>query len=226
MIEQFMKIKDKETLYCPRCTSPLILGQGYRRYQTLVEHVCGDDRISEKEYYICSSERCPTRISDSFWDWYGSSYISNSCDPKIFIMECSSALNSGQRQFDISNKHIDIQLLHLIWFRLILEKYRVPDQMGVNILGYKYKFKGLVKSGAEWCYYTPGIKMFFFCLNKFNNARKKLQENPESTWSEQQMLQELKCPKEDKRWWKMLSAWWLNLLHPGLKEKLQCKKKI
>lgn len=223
--ERYLGLVKPDPLYCPRCGALLILGEGTKRYETLVEHVQsnGYREPPPKEYYICSNNLCLTKKFDCFWDWYGTFYGWGDHDKnnEMFMLDFSAALNSGQRNFDLSYKKKSIPILHLIWFRLILEKYCVPDKPGLSIIKYKYKIIAVIKSRGSWVHYTPGIKMFFFCINRFKHARDRFMEDTKSTWTYHQMLEELRVHSHDKRWWKLLSVWWLNTKYPGLKERLE-----
>jgi hypothetical protein len=221
LTEQFIGPK----LYCSRCLSPLIYGPGTKVYETLLEHVCSSSySLSPKSYYICSNKGCPISSRDFFWDEYGDYYAKGILDEEIFIFGVPEALNSSSRYSRIEQRTKSFTLLNLFWFIVTLESNPIPDEMGINIRGYKrkivYKLRG---KGGSWQIYNPGIKMFFFCINKFRYAKKRSLEEGTSYWHMSQMLECLERQSWDRRWWVLLSAGILNALNPGLKEKLkQC----
>jgi len=220
--ERFIEFK-KEDIYCPRCLSLLVYGEGTRRYQTLVEHVCSpNDPVSAKKYLICSNEKCPTRINDDFWDWYGSFYYSRNYDSDFFIEGCSNAVNSGARAFALDKVKTQIVFLHLIWFKAQIDITPKYDGPGLNIIGHKYKITASTRKGLKdgWTLYISGIHMLRFCLRQFNYAKEKYLDNPDNIYLLNDLIKEMDIDSWDKRWWKRLSHWYINKTNPVLKEVL------
>lgn len=216
-----LPVKDK--FYCPRCLSPLVYGEGTRRYQTLVEHVCSPNRpVSAKRYIICSNEKCLTRINDDFWDWYGAFYDSWRYSDDFFIDGDHNAINSGARAFSLDKVKRQIVFLHLIWFRAQIDVTPKYDDPGLNIIGYKYKISACTRRRIKdlWTHYIPGIHMFRFCLRRFNDAKNKYFDNPGNKYLLNDLIKEMDIDSWDKRWWKRLSRWYIQKTNPGLKEVL------
>lgn len=214
--EQYMK----DILYCPRCLSPLILGEGTRGYQTLVEHVSDPNgHVYSKDYFICSNKNCPTRVKDDFWDWYGDYYYSDDYDPNFFLLKCNKALNSGSREFEIKHRKKRLTIFYIPWFKAYIESSPIPDKIGLKIIGYKRKIKACnrvsIKDG--WTEYISGIRMLFFCIESFNHSLNKFLENPDSIYSLKDLLDKMEKPSWEKRWWKHLSVWLANKRYPELK---------
>ena len=213
-------------MYCPRCLSPLKAGPGLKTYQTLVEHVCSpNSRCYPKEYYICSKESCITHRYDMFWDNYGDSYGGVKTHNDLFILSDTTAVNSCGRKLHIEQKKQYRTLAHLLVVKVGIESIPITDKYGTHIFYTKHKPKVLLKSSTGWVEYTPGIKMFFFCIKQFNYAFNRFLEDPTVSWTHSEMLSELIIEKWDKRWWRLLSSWTLNKMYPNLKERLLCLKK-
>lgn len=217
-MELFPEIK----LYCPRCASRLILGTGTRIYETLIDHVCNSNiGPIEQMYYICSNDQCLTRKTECFWDELGDIYTGRDINLDVFIMGMPQAINSCMRESKLSQKVKVITWLHLYWLKFEIEFSPIPRKPGADIDGYKIKFIILRKTLLGWEVYTPGIRMLFYCINKFFYARKRYKEDPEIPWAKKDMIESLERPSWDKRWWVRLSVWILNLLYPNLKEQLK-----
>lgn len=213
----------KNEIYCPRCLSLLVYGEGTRKYQTLVEHVCSpNDPVSAKEYLICSNDKCLTRINDDFWDWYGSFYHSWGYSDDFFIEGNCKAVNSGDRSFSLDKVKKQILFLHLIWFKAEIDITPKYDDPGLNIIGHKYKITACTRRGLKdsWTLYTPGIHMFIFCLKNFNLAKDKYFNNLGNKYLLDDLLREMDKESWDKRWWRRLSQWYIKKTNPGLKEAL------
>jgi hypothetical protein len=216
-----------EKLYCPRCLSILKKGEGTRLYQDLIDHVCSPNSpLYPKEYFICSNDKCPTRLNDDFWDWYGSFYYSKDFGKDFFLNDCHDAVNSGQRQFSLQQKKKSITFFYLIWFKAYIELTPLYDEAGLNRVGYKPKIRACTRTNLRnlWTGYIPGIHMLFFCIKQFDHALKKYLEDPSNKYTRSDLIIELEYECWDKRWWKRLSKWYNNFRNPGLKEIL-CEKK-
>lgn len=213
----------RDTLYCPRCFSQIIRGEGYRTYQTLVDHVFSPNSPApSQEYFICSNKDCPTRIDDDFWDWYGDFYYSGDYNKDFFYLDCNKALNSGSRQFNLQCKKKDVTILHLILFKIYIEFTPLYDPMGMNRTGYSHKIKMCYRKYPHhnWMEYIPGIHMFFFCLRSFEEDFNRYIKDPSNKYNARELLRELEVESWDKRWWKRLSRWYNNLRTPGLRKLL------
>lgn len=221
--EQF--VEDK--LYCPRCLSILKKGEGTRMYETLIDHVCSPNSPGyPKEYLICSNNKCPTRIHDDFWDWYGAFYYSVDYDKDFFHNDCHDAVNSGQREFTLQQDKKNFTFLYLIWFKAYIELTPVYDNAGLNRTGYKLKIRACTRNSIRkgWVNYIPGIHMFFFCIKQFDWALEKYLNDPSNKYLRKDLIREFEAESWDNRWWKHLSKWYNNFRYPKLKE-LLCEKK-
>jgi hypothetical protein len=210
-------------LYCPRCLSPLVYGEGTRIYQTLVEHVSDPNgTIYPKSYLICSSSKCPTRINDDIWEEYGDFHHSSSYPECFFFLSCNRALNSGSRKFTLQQRKKRYTILNLIWFKVYIESSPIPDEMGLKIIGYKLKLRACTRTNFRggWVEYIPGIYMLFFCFKSFKQDMNKFLEDPSNKYSLNELLEDMEYPSWDSRWWKHLSVWVANMLYPGLKKTL------
>jgi hypothetical protein len=217
----------KDMLYCPRCLSLLIKGEGTRLYQDLIDHVCSPNSpLYPKEYFICSNKDCLTRVNDDFWDWYGTFYYSKDYDKDFFLNSCHDAVNSGQRQFNLQQKKKGITFLYLIWFKAYIELTPRYDEAGLNRTGYSPKIQACTRTSLKngWTMYIPGIHMLFFCIKQFDRALAKYMEDVSNKYNLKDLIRELEYEPWDKRWWKRLSKWYNNFRYPGLKEIL-CEKK-
>jgi hypothetical protein len=214
----------KDQLYCPRCLSPLIKGEGTRIYQTLVEHVSDPNgTVYPKEYFICSNNDCPTRIDDDFWEWYGDYHYSKSYAEYFFFLNCNKALNSSAREFEIKYRKKRQTIFYIPWFKLYIESSPIPDKIGLKIIGYKRKIKACnrvsIKEG--WTEYISGIRMFFYSTETFNESLDKFLEDTTNKYSLKDLLDRMESPSWDKRWWRRLSVWVANKKYPNLKKLLQ-----
>lgn len=214
----------KNILRCPRCFSPLILGEGYRNYMNLVDHVCSpNSKAQPHEYFVCSSEICPTRIVDDFWDPYGDYYTNETWQNDFFVLNCDRALNSGSRHFELQSHKKYITVFHLILFKIDIELTPQWDPPGLHLTGYSPKITMSVRKSLKnsWVNYIPGIRMFFFCLRNFDEKLKKYLDNPSNDYLAKDLMSELIPEHWDRRWWKLLSCWCNNRKVPGLKETLK-----
>lgn len=216
----------KDTLRCPRCFSPLVLGEGFRDYINLVDHVCSpNSKIASHEYLICSNDLCPTRKVDDFWDPYGDYYTNQIWKRDFFLLDCDKALNSGSRNFFLQRNKKEIPFLHLIYFKAFIELTPRWDPLGLECIGYSPKidmsYRRSVKQG--WIKYIPGIHMFFFCLRSYDEKFKRYVKDPDNEYLAKELLSELIPENWDKRWWKILACWYLSQKVPGLKETLKKK---
>lgn len=213
-----------DTLRCPRCFSPLILGKDLRKYQNLMDHVCSPNSpVPFHEYFICSSEICPTRVVDDFWDPYGDYYTNQIWKRDFFLLDCDKALYSGSREFELQKHKKEIIFLHLIYFKAYIELTPRWDPPGIELIGYSPKIKMCVRSIGDksWTMYTPGIHMFFYCLRTFNEKFDRYIADPSNDYLAKELMDGLIRDKWDKRWWKLLSIWCNNLKAPGLRESLK-----
>lgn len=67
--------KYRDTMFCPFCGEPLIDSGKTRALETLSEHVCGCNQVSQKKVYVCSHEGFYKNITGCkygvFWVWNG-----------------------------------------------------------------------------------------------------------------------------------------------------------
>jgi len=213
--------------YCPRCYSLLILGKGLKSYETLAEHVLSpNDAVSPKKYYICSKETCIVNSRGYFWDDYGDAYCDKRLTRDLFLLGCTSAINSGSRKFEIEEHRLrSIPLFHIYFFKIELERYPITNCIESEIIGYKHKVSMAYREDKFWTKYTPGINMLFFSLKLFKDAKKRYLKNNLDLYSASEMLEILTRKSWDTRWWTLLLVWSLNKCYPGLKDTLLCLKK-
>lgn len=65
--------------------------------------------------------------------------------------------------------------------------------------------------------------MFFFCLRSFKEKYKKYLADPGNEYLAKDLITELIPEHWDKRWWRLLSSWYLSRKVPGLKKTLKKK---
>lgn len=217
---------ESKKMKCPICKSDLILGEGFKRYQTLAEHV-QDIEPDGKEYYICSNNNCLSNKEKWFWDSMGDFYgtgvfYKNYKLIELFDKKITSALSSPSRKIytEVYKKDENFTFLHLgfIKFR-ICWKYNA-DEDG-NILKRKAKVEIWNRSGCGWCLYKSGICMLFFCFNEMKHIIERINKNPTNHIID--FMREFD-QEWDKRWWKKLYVFIIKIKYKNLKNFLNAQQ--
>lgn len=211
-------------MLCPICKSELILGEGKKRYETLVEHVEDPNGIPcEKPYYICSNNKCESRAI-VYWDEDGESYITGKNYFEIKDKYHSlTPYDSFQKKMDIEvYKHDeDFIVLNLFFMRWKCEFSYEADTWG-NITKRIPKIKAYYRDkNGNICYYISGAHMFFYRVNSFKRILDRYNKNPNNKYVIDDIRKEFINPDWDHRLYSLLFNWWVNAKYKNIRNYLK-----
>lgn len=220
-IEDYSTSVESEELYCPICKQKLAV-DGWFEY----DEVCGEDNSPK---FVCPNEECDLHKHASFWNWYGD-FFSGGLPYKLarvlFPEDQYAALNSGAKEAEVSiyGKGLKRKIyLHpglALWImRPYIEFKYKGDKMG-NVLSRKWELGFLKwdKNSKAYCtVYVSGVRMFKFVMKRFFKSYKEFY-NTKSSYAVNELLENYKIEKWDKRWWSLLSTWIFNNFYTKAKQ--------
>lgn len=196
---------------CPVCKSDLILGEGKRAYQTLVEHVCDPNSdVNEKEYFICSNKSCEIQ-PHVFWDDFGDAYSSGNdyFDLKerfgILYPYGSSRMKSWVEHEKTDENFTLLNLFFIKWRAVFQYK---ADTDG-NILSRKLKIETSIRKGKMWILHISSWHMFKFSIEWFESIVERYLNNPNNKSISRELAREYENIREAKQLYKKAASWWI-----------------
>ena len=169
--EKFISVEareDNKNWLCPSCKKPVII-TGEREYETLVEHVSNPnmENFPLRDAYQCSDEKCITRKSDVFWDYYGDMYglikVNNETvwgdTDEFFINGNNAPFGSHTRKANVEiykkglKKSLSLHPIFCLWIYKPFIEYNYVGNTDGEIIKRTYKLKLLAKNeSGEYIY--------------------------------------------------------------------------
>lgn len=190
--------RKKVDIGCPVCRTRLVYVKT-DRYETLDEHVCSSERVSEKDVFGCPNKKCDAHKLDLEWLCDGSGPYSSD-----YFTKDPGYIDGNCRPFRTMWRGIDAQKEKTIWewptnlFTLCLRRSCHADNNGkVKPFSKYYHFQLFIaqKNGGKVLYHS-GIHMFIFSMRSYFLLKDRSHEFKNH-------ISRLKS--WDKRWWSKLS---------------------
>lgn len=127
-----------------------------------------------------------------------------------------------KKEIELDKHDEDFILLNLFFVRWKVKFEYEGNEQG-QILSRKFKIETYVRSDHGWQLHYSNLHMYIFCIQWFKSILNRYERNPDNKYVVEELLREFEADG-DRRFYKILSKWWINFHYFRTKKLLQVEK--
>ena len=171
---------------------------------------------------ICPNIACEANKDKIFWAWDGEGPYNITYGKKYgWIDENKLPFDSFYRACHFSYSYHNEDWAWCNRFFMIRREVKYNSNKHGDKIGRRahYSWWKRDKTGIGYIHYTPGVRMFIFCLKQFYRRRKDILSG--KLWVINSIKNDIRSANRPQaEWWRKAISWWIRAFHKELLKKI------